>query len=822
MAKNYEVYKFGGSSVGSVEAIRQVIAILRDADKKKRQLIVVFSAFQGVTDELIAVAEAAAAGKTEYAVRCKELYRRHLDVAGELLKKSERKKTVYFIEDKFNRLSNVLQGIYLVREHSVRTLDFVMSFGERLSAFIISETLRAAGIANDYLDTRQVFVTDEQFGNARINYKTTNENIRLRLREHTKMQIATGFIAATPSGQTTTLGRGGSDLSASIFGAAVQADRIVIWTDVDGVLTADPGKVKRHISIERMSYEEAMEMSHFGARVIYPPTMQPALKKKIPLCIRNTFNTQFKGTVIGPRSGKSRYPISGISSIDDVALLRISGSGMVGVPGIARRIFAALAQNNISVILITQASSEHSICLAIMPQFCKRARAAIEAELKYEMRAGDVDPVLVETSLSVIAVVGENMRHTPRLAGRVFDALGRNGINIIAIAQGSSELNISAVIDRSDEVKALNALHDAFFLGGSKAINLFIVGTGLIGSTLLKQIRRQLKTLEQEKQLLIRVCGLANSRRMVFARYGLPITNWEKLLQKAEETMDGAGFVEQMRSFNLPNSIFVDCTASESIPSLYPKILKSSISIVAPNKKANAKNKKFYRKLREISRQSNALFMYETNVGASLPIINTIQDMVSTGDKILKIEGILSGTLSYIFNTFHGQKTFSEIVIKAQQMGYTEPDPREDLNGNDVARKLLILARESGYDLELKDIQVENLIPVKLRKSDGVETFLKKLPDFDEQFEKRKQAAQAENKVLRYIASLVNGKAVVSLQTVDKSHPFYDIKGSDNIIAIYSEHYKQNPLVIRGSGAGADNTAAGVFADILRAANYLS
>ncbi|MGE5680268.1 MAG: bifunctional aspartate kinase/homoserine dehydrogenase I, partial [Bacillota bacterium] len=670
--------------------------------------------------------------------------------------------------------------------------------------------------------SRTVIKTDDTYGYGKVNFELTNENIIRYFNEHKKPQIITGFIASTAKNETITIGRGGSDYTAAIFGAALEAEEIEIWTDVDGVMTADPRKVKRAFALKSMTYEEAMEMSHFGAKVIHPPTMQPALNKKIPIRIKNTFNPEFAGTVIGKKNGSHNFSIKGISSIDNIALIRVQGSGMVGVPGVANRIFGALANRNISVFLITMASSEHSLCLALLPKFAAKAKEIIEKELKFEIRDKLVSEIVIETDLSIIAVVGENMRNTPGIAGKVFQALGKNGVNVVAIAQGSSELNISAVIAKEDESKALNALHDIFFLSDLTTINLFMVGTGLIGRELIEQVKQQSQYLAQEHFFDVRVVALANTRKMLFDPNGISFSDWREQLENSEDKMDLEKYIEKMESLNLQNSLFIDCTSSEEIVSKYLDILNSSISIVTPNKKANSRQYEYFDKLKHAAQNNNVKFLYETNVGAGLPVIGTLNDLMASGDKILKIEGVLSGTLSYIFNTFSADKTFSQVVVEAKKNGYTEPDPREDLNGLDVARKILILSRVAGSKLELSDIEVENLVPEELRGIKSIDEFLLKLKDYDGFYEEKKKNAAKNGCVLRYIAKYENAQACISLQEVAPDHPFYNLSGSDNILSFTSMRYKNHPMVIKGPGAGAAVTAAGVFADIIRIAYYLT
>jgi aspartokinase/homoserine dehydrogenase 1 len=618
------------------------------------------------------------------------------------------------------------------------------------------------------------------------------------------------------------LGRGGSDYTAAILASVLNAKEIGIWTDVDGVLTADPRKVKNTFPIKNLSYEEAMELSHFGAKVIYPPTMQPALNKGIPVRIRNTFNPKFEGTLIGSKGDGSGYLIKGISSIDTISLIGINGSGMVGVAGTSQRIFGALAAKNINVILITQASSEHSLCIAVLPAYALAAQKAIEQEFRYEIKEGLVNKPEIESSMSIIAVVGENMRRTPGISGKVFNSLGRNGINISAIAQGSSERNISVVISKQDEAKALNVLHDAFFLSSVKTANIFLIGPGKVGTTVIEQINQQQNYLKKEYGLRLKMVGLANSKNMFFNPDGISTAGWkDKLLNSGLKT-DLSAFIKEMVRLNLSNSIFVDCTASKEVVKKYEEIFKANISIVTPNKVANSSAFSKYVELKELALKHNVKFAYETNVGAGLPIIGTLKDLVSSGDKILKIEGILSGTLSYIFNSFDENKKFSEIVLEAKQKGFTEPDPREDLKGTDVARKLLILAREIGIPLELNQMKVENIVPKELMAIKSTEEFMHRLKEYDSYFEKKRAAAEKKRKKLCYVAELKSNSAKVTLTEVGKEHPFYSLDGSDNILSVRTVNCGSRPIVVKGPGAGVEVTAAGVFADVIRISNYLS
>ena len=764
----------------------------------------------------------AAKGQEEYQELFDEFSERHNLVVQELLAEEYQNEVLPQLNRNHEVLRNLLHGIFLVREASPRTMDYVLSFGERNSAFIISYVLRQAGIKAAYLDARKIIKTDKQFNSAKVDFKLTYEKIHNYYTEHPEIQIVTGFIASAKGGLTTTLGRGGSDYTASLIAAGLNAKVIEIWTDVDGVLTADPRKVKKAFTIQNMTYAEAMEMSHFGAKVIYPPTLQPALKKQIPLYIKNTFNPGFRGTYISGQSDPEGAPVKGISSIGEVALLTLSGSGLFGVPGIAARLFNSLAQAQINVILITQGSSEHAISFAIQPKLAKKAKRHVEEAFQYELDRGVVDPIKIEEDLSVVAIIGENMRYRTGISGRLFQALGKNGINIIAIAQGSSELNISVVIPKSDETKALNALHEAFFLSDTQELHLFMVGVGLIGSTLLRQLKEQTTFLREKRSLEIKVVGLANTKKMLFNPEGIDLDNWKEALDSSEQQSDLPIFIAEMKNQNLTNSIFIDNTANETVASYYESVLDHNISISTPNKIATSSSYLQYQRLQTIAKKRGVAFRYETNVGAGLPVISTLKDLIESGDQILGIQGVLSGSLSFIFNQFDGSRPFSEVVQEAKERGYTEPDPRIDLSGKDVRRKILILAREAGWPLEQDDVEIESILPEALQQVESADDFFAELPKHDAYFEKLREDAAQANKVLRMIASLnEEGKAKIALEAVDTSSPFYFLSGSDNMIVFTSARYKDRPLVVRGPGAGAEVTAAGVFAEIISIGQFL-
>lgn len=821
-----KVLKFGGTSVGTPETIHGLLQILKDYYQRGERFAVVFSAFSKVTDTLIEMATRAGKGDEQYRELMEKVRLRHFQAIELLLEPGSRAAVESHITANFESLGNVLQGIFLLREVSTRSLDFVVSFGERNSAFIVAHAMQQAGIPTDFLDTRDVVRTDAHFGSARVDFEETNRRIRAHFDAHPKVQAATGFIGSTADGITTTLGRGGSDYTAAILGAALDAEAIEIWTDVDGVLTADPRRVKKAFTLPSMTYREAMEMSHFGAKVIYPPTILPALAKGIPLVIKNTFNPSFAGTFVGKSAGPivPAFPhqaaaeparaITGISSINQICLLTLQGSGLFGVPGIAARLFGALAKAGVNIVIITQGSSESSITFAVQPGQAKLAQKTTGQEFAYEIRENLIEPLKIEDQLSVVAIVGENMRYQPGVAGRLFQALGKNGINVVAIAQGSSELNVSVVIGAADETKALNAIHEAFFLSDTKTLHLFLVGVGLIGGTLLKQIEAQAAFLKEKRNLEIKIAGLANSRKMIFPESGVPLADWKKALD-AGEPFSMPRFVENMKALNLPNAIFIDNTASDDVAGFYEQILDASISISTPNKVAASSSFLQYSRLKQIAAKRSVLWRYETNVGAGLPIITTLNDLIHSGDRILKIEGILSGTLSFIFNNFKAGTSFSAIVKEAKRLGLTEPDPREDLSGADVRRKLLILARETGLPLESNDVQVENILPQACLAVRTVEEFFEALEKHDDDFEQMRSDAEKEGKVLRLVAKLEDTHAAISLQSYDQAHPFYFLSGSDNMVVFTTERYRERPLVVRGPGAGAEVTAAGVFAEVI-------
>jgi aspartokinase/homoserine dehydrogenase 1 len=814
-----KVLKFGGTSVKSPEMIRKVGEIVKAA-LAQEPVALVFSAMSGVTDQLAQVALFASQGNDTYIQSFKEIEKRHMGAVSELLPVQNQSYVLANVKVLLNELEDVLQGLFLLKELTPKSRDFVMSFGERLNSLIITEYFKTLGLPAELADSRKLILTDNNFGNAAVNFDITYQRIAEHVQKSNHLQIFPGFIGATEFNETTTLGRGGSDYTAAIIAAAIRASLLEIWTDVDGMMTADPRKVKKTFTLEQLSYKEALELSHFGAKVLYPPSVQPVLAENIPLKIKNTFNPAAPGTLITGQTGHSNLAIKGISSIDAVALVTLNGSGMVGVSGFAMRLFSALARKRINVILITQASSEHSITVAIAPGDATAAKLLIEEEFSRELQAGQVEPVVVEEDQSVLAIVGENMRNTPNISGRLFSALGKNGINVRAIAQGSSENNISFVISQTDGRKALNVIHEAFFLSGTKVLNIFLIGTGLVGSTLLEQLQSQAEYLLENHSVEIRVAGVANRRKMFFEEEGMGLSDWKHALENSADAMDRAEFASRMHELNLRNSILVDCTASADIVELYEGALKHGISIVTPNKVACSGPYDTYRHLKQLAGRRGVKFLYETNVGAGLPVIKTLNDLTQSGDKIIRIEAILSGTLNFLFNEHKGGVSFSNVVKQAQELGYSEPDPRIDMNGIDVARKILILSREAGARLEFNDVVSENFLPDECRAAASVAEFFRILPRYDEYFENIRRKTESEGRRQRYVAVYENNTAKTGLRTVDQSHPFYQVEGNDNMVLFTTERYKVRPLIVKGAGAGAAVTAAGVFADIIRIADF--
>ncbi|MCX6326625.1 MAG: bifunctional aspartate kinase/homoserine dehydrogenase I [Bacteroidia bacterium] len=807
-----KVLKFGGTSVGSPERVRGVKKII---ESQSSHCVIVVSAFQGITDDLKHICELASTRNDEYKVVLDKIIHKHAEFIKQLLVKDKQDFVLKAIENIFSDLRETLNGIYLLRELSNHSLDQALCIGEMLSSLIISNFIDDSL----HIDSRIFIKTDSNFGFANVDFALTNSLIRKSITETRKHIIVPGFIASNLRNETTTLGRGGSDYTAAIIAAALDAEVLEIWTDVDGFMTADPRKVEKAYAIENLTYSEAIELSHFGAKVIYTPTLRPVYKKNIPILVLNTFNPGSKGTVISHKSSDdNRSPIKGISSIDHIDLITLQGTGMVGVTGTSMRLFGALARQEINIILITQASSEYSITFAVNPSDSSKATDSIQEEFKNEIILNKELKILTEKNLSIIAIVGERMKNTPGISATLFRSLGRNGINVIATAQGSSELNISVVIKNESLKKALNVIHDGFFLSRYKEMYLFIAGTGLVGSSLLKQIQKQHSTLISEHSLKVNLMGVINSRKMYIDKKGISLDNYRETLKTSGEKGDISGFIQQMTRLNLRNSVFIDCTADENVASRYVDILSNYVSIVTANKIACSSEYSYYQQLRTIANEQGVRFMYETTVGAGLPIIKTISDLVVSGDKILKIEAVLSGTMNFIFNELSPEMPLSAAIRKAREKGYSEPDPRVDLSGTDVVRKILILAREAGYPIEKNDVLVNKFLPDECFEGD-LNDFFEKVKELDAEFEQKRKELSRQNKKWRFFATLDHGKAKVELLTIGADHPSFNLDGSNNIIMLTTNRYHELPMVIKGYGAGSEVTAAGVFADLMRVVN---
>lgn len=812
-----KIIKFGGSSVANPENIQRVFSIIKET-LKEHETAIVFSAFGGVTESLLKIAQLAREGDEAYREVLQSLEEKHLTIVRQLISVQSQSTVMTFVKVRFKELEDLFHGIYLIKENSTRTLDYVASFGERLAAFILAESMQGHGLKTQFLDAREVIRTNDRFGQAKVDFDITNAAIKNYFAKHDGIKVITGFIASTEKGETTTLGRSGSDYTAAIFAAALNAECLEIWTDVSGVLTSDPKLVYTAFTIPQLSYNEAMELSHFGAKVIFPATMQPAMRNSIPIYIKNTFEPENPGTLINGEVSPGAL-IKGISSIPNVSIVTVQGAGMLDSAVGTSRVFKALAEARVNILLISQASSEHSICLAIKTQESYLAKEAVEKEFFYEIKSGEMDEVILLHDLATVAVVGENMKHNPGASGRMFRALGRNNINVGAIAQGSSELNISAVIPQPDLQKALNALHEAFFLSENKVLHVFLVGTGLIGQALIKMIANQQQKLRGDNELDIQIHGLANSRYMAFHEDGFDLSNPYELSDSDERT-DLGKFIRTMEEMNFSNSVFVDCTASQDVAELYSKILEAKVAIVTPNKKANSGSMEQYISLKRLAKKRGVKFLYETNVAAGLPVINTLQDLMLSGDKVIRIEAVLSGSMNYIFSELEKGDPFSEVVKKAKELGFTEPDPRDDLSGMDVARKILILGREAEQNLEFDSIDIQSMVPEDCQNLGTVPEFFEVLKTHDKDFAEMLKTAEAKGEKLRFMATLENGKAKVGLNSLPLSHPFSGLGGSDNMILLTTDRYHDRPMIIRGPGAGADVTAAGVFADVIRIGNY--
>ncbi len=810
-----KVLKFGGSSVANAKNIQLVSEIIQKNISEK--LVVIVSALGGVTDLLIQTGAAASKGKESYKETLILLEKRHLDTAKDLLPITAQSSILSSIKQQFNELEDICEGVYRLNELSARTKDKIVSFGELLSSKIIAAFLQSKGINTQWIDSRQLIKTNSNFGFAAVDFQKSNSLIQETIQSSTNnLFVAPGFIASDMDNYTTTLGRGGSDYSAAIFAAALEVDDLEIWTDVTGMMTADPRWVPNARTIDFTSYREAMELSHFGAKVIYPPTIQPAMQKKIKIWVKNTFEPTALGTLIEEVSQQSHEIITGISSINHVTLLSLEGSGMVGIPGFSKRLFEALANEKVNVILITQSSSEHSICVAINTVDTEKAKQAVDMAFDYEVTTGKVEPLKIEHNQSIVALVGDKMKSHTGIAGRMFYALGRNGVNIRAIAQGSSERNISAVVAYSDVKKAVNVLHEAFFESSHKQLNLYIVGTGNVGGKLIAQIKQQQQYLLDNLNLQLRVTGIANSKKMLLNEEGIELSNWKETLLQAE-AMNLNSFIDALIHKNLRNSVFVDVTANANVASVYHQLLAKSIAVVACNKIAASSPYNNYYQLKSLSKEFNAPYLFETNVGAGLPVIGTLNDLIKSGDKINKIQAVLSGTLNFVFNNYNGNESFATIVKQAQDEGYTEPDPRLDLGGTDVMRKIMILAREAGEKIEMENISNIGFLPGSC--FDGsVADFYQEMEKHEAHFKALYNEAANKNCKLKFVANYENGKATVGLQHIPENSDFYHLYGKDNIVLFYTQRYPEQPLVVKGAGAGADVTASGVFADIIRVA----
>ena len=808
-----KVMKFGGTSVGSVDSILKVKQIVEAAEEP---VIVVVSALGGITDKLINTSQMAANGDAEYEKEYREIVNRHIEMVYTVIPAGEGRTVLLDkVNELLSELKDIFQGIYLIKDLSSKTSATIVSYGERLSSIIAATLIKGAV----WYDSRNFIKTEKKHAKHILDSELTTSLVKETFDEIPQVALVPGFISTDKnSGEVTNLGRGGSDYTASIIAASLNAASLEIWTDVDGIMTADPRVISTAYTINELSYVEAMELCNFGAKVVYPPTIYPVCHKNIPILIKNTFNPEAPGTIIKQEVDSGSKAIKGISSINDTTLITVTGLGMVGVIGVNFRIFKALAQNGISVFMVSQASSENSTSIGVRNQDAALACEVLNEEFAKEIEMGEISPVVAEMNLATIAIVGENMKHTPGIAGKLFGTLGRNGISVIACAQGASETNISFVVEAKSLRKSLNVIHDSFFLSEYQVLNLFICGTGTVGGSLIEQIRCQQQKLMQERGLKLKVVGIADGHRALFTRAGIDLASYREEMEEKGIPSSAAVLHDEIIGMNIFNSVFVDCTASAEVASLYKEFLMHNISVVAANKIAASSDYSIYSELKQIARRRGVKFLFETNVGAGLPIINTINDLINSGDKILKIEAVLSGTLNYIFNKISADVPFSQTIKMAQEERYSEPDPRIDLSGKDVIRKLVILAREAGYKLEQTDVEKHLFVPSDFFEG-PLEEFWKKVPSLDADFEARRRKLESENKRWRFVAKLENGKGSVSLQEVDSKHPFYGLEGSNNIILLTTERYKEYPMMIQGYGAGASVTAAGVFADIMSIAN---
>ncbi len=823
MSGAWVVHKFGGTSVASAERYRQVAGVVAREPGARKAIVV--SAMSGVTDALHALVDLARGRDDAYHARLRELRNRHVETARALLPPDEAERIEAVLDDDVRDVADILRAIWLGKSCSELTAELVAGYGELWSAQMFCAHLRALGVRADWLDARLVLTVRPGELGPIVDFAGGAERTRAWLAERScDHVVVTGYIASTAEGVPTTLKRNGSDFSASIFGALLEAASITIWTDVDGVLSADPRRVPEAVVVESMSYDEAIELAYFGAKVLHPRTMEPAVSRGIPIWIRNTFRPERPGTRIGPAEPageRSRTVVKGFSTFEDVALVNVEGTGMIGVPGVAQRLFGALRDVSVSVVLISQASSEHSICFAVPHGQGETARATAMRAFDHEIRAGQVQRVELLSSCCVLAAVGDEMARSPGVAATFFGALGKAGVNVRAIAQGSSERNISAVIDQEDSTRALRAVHAGFYLS-DRVLSVGVVGPGLVGRALLAQLARQAPVLREQHRIDLRVRAIANRRSMITAETALDLARWSEQLAGGEPA-DLELFAAHVHAEHLPHAVIVDCTASDEVAARYEEWLRRGIHVVTPNKRAGAGPLARYRAIRALGRTLSRHFFYEATVGAGLPVITTLRDLIQTGDRVEKIEGVLSGTLSYVFNTFSaGGVAFSEVVRKARELGYTEPDPRDDLSGMDVARKLVILARETGLSIELGGVEVQSLVSPEGQDAGSPDEFLDGLAATDAEMADRRDRAAARGEVLRYVGLLdTTGRATVSLRTYPESHPFARVAATDNIFAFTTARYHEQPLVVQGPGAGPEVTAGGVFADLLRLANYL-